>query len=77
MNPNPGKTLGIKDMHPAQLEALVRFIGLAFDLAAQFESDEPIFEVEQAADELIHLLGGNGARVVTDIEVIGGMTPDH
>jgi hypothetical protein len=60
---------GIKDMHPMQIEALVQFIGLAFDLASQFEGDEAIEEVEARADELIRIFGGNGVTVRLEVEL--------
>ena len=36
------KSLGIKDMHPMQIEALINFIGMALDMASQFEGDEAL-----------------------------------
>jgi hypothetical protein len=60
---------GIKDMHPMQIEALVQFIGLAFDLASQFEGNEAIEEVEARADELIRIFGGNGVTVRLEVEL--------
>lgn len=69
MTPDIEKSVGLKDMHPAQIEALVQFVGLAFHLANQFEEDDAIEEVEQQADELIRLLGGNGVQVHLSVEL--------
>lgn len=69
MNEDIGKTVGIKDMHPAQIEALIQFIGLALHLASQFEDDDAIEVVEEQADEMIRLFGGNGVKVNLAVEL--------
>ncbi len=66
------KSLGIKDMHPMQIEALINFIGLALDMASQFEGDEALELVEEEADNLIRLLGGNGVKVQLKVELDQG-----
>ena len=60
------KSVGIKDMHPMQIQSLASFIELAINLAANFEDESVMQEVEYKADEMIRLFGGNG--VVVEIE---------
>lgn len=67
----PFPSLGLKDMHPMQVESLVRFIGLAFDLASQFEGMSAMEQVEQEADTLIQLFGGNSVKIGFEIEIDG------
>jgi len=50
-------------MHPMQIQALVSLIELSLDLASHFEEEDVIREVEEKADNLIRLLGGNGVMV--------------
>jgi hypothetical protein len=63
------KTLGIKDMHPAQVEALMDFIGTTIELAAELDSWDPHKEnavtwaVEEEADQLVRLFGGEGVKI--------------
>lgn len=66
------KSLGIKDMHPMQIEALINFIGMALDMASQFEGDEALEMVEEEADQLVRLFGGNGVRVELKVELDHG-----
>jgi len=56
-------SVGLKDMHPMQIQALVSLIELSLDLASHFEEEDVIREVEEKADNLIRLLGGNGVMV--------------
>ena len=60
------KSLGLKDMHPVQVEALMEFVGMALNLAALTDDQEIVDETESAADELVRLLGGNGVTVVVE-----------
>lgn len=57
------QTLGLKDMHTTQVEALLMFIQGALSLAAMTHDAETIADVEQDADELVRLFGGNGVSV--------------
>jgi|TARA_R110002020_G_scaffold31822_1_gene98699 hypothetical protein len=59
-------TLGIKDMHPMQVHALMDFVGEALNLAALTNDEDVLREVESSADELIRLLGGNGVKVTVE-----------
>ena len=57
------KSLGLKDMHPMQVHALLNFLHTAIDLAATVGKDKILEEVESEADELIKLFGGRGVKV--------------
>jgi len=68
IDPEIGKTLGLKQMHPVQVETLMEFVGVAINLATLTNDKEVIEETEAFADELIRMFGGNGVRVVIDVE---------
>ena len=55
-------TLGLKDMHPMQLRSLLNLVELALEVAAATGEREAVKDVEEAADDLIRLFGGNGVR---------------
>jgi hypothetical protein len=57
------KTLGLKEMHHFQVEALLEFIQDSLNLAAMTNDKEIVAEVAQSADELIRLFGGQGVSV--------------
>ena len=57
------KAMGFKQMHKAQVEALLMFVQDALNLAAMTEDQDIIADVEQTADELVRLFGGNGVSV--------------
>ncbi len=61
------KTLGFKEMHPMQVDALVDLINRALNLACLTGDEEIIQEIEQSSDEVIHLFGGNGVSVKIDV----------
>ncbi len=63
----PINTLGFKEMHPMQVEALVDLINRALNLACMTGDEEIIQEIEQSSDEVIHLFGGNGVSVKIDV----------
>jgi hypothetical protein len=63
MNIEDMKTLGLKQMHTVQVEALLEFIQDALNLAAMTEDKDIVLEVENKADEMIRLFGGNGVSV--------------
>jgi hypothetical protein len=63
MNIENMETLGLKQMHTVQVEALLEFIQDALNLAAMTEDKEIVLEVGRKADEMIHLFGGNGVSV--------------
>jgi hypothetical protein len=62
------KSLGLKDMHPMQVEALMEFVGVTMELAALTDDHEILSETEALADSLVRLLGGNGVRVVIEAD---------
>jgi hypothetical protein len=68
IDPNIGPTLGLKDMHPMQIEALMEFIGITLNLASLTNDMEVVAETEAFADELIKLFGGNGVKVNIEVD---------
>lgn len=62
------KSVGIKDMHPMQIEALMKFMDFTFHLAAHFDEEDVLREAEDKADELIKLFGGVGVKVEVETE---------
>lgn len=69
IDPNIGKTLGLKQMHPMQVEALMEFIGVTLNLASLTNDNDVLEETEAYADELIKLFGGGGVRLNIEIDV--------
>jgi hypothetical protein len=63
MNIKDMKTLGLKEMHNFQVEALLEFVHDALNLAAMTGDKDIVADVEQSADELIRLFGGTGVSV--------------
>ena len=57
------KTLGLRQMHPMQIEALMDFIGWAVDLSVISMDENLIQETEGMADELVRMFGGKGVRI--------------
>ena len=57
------KAMGFKQMHTVQVEALLMFVQDALNLATMTEDQDIIADVEQTADELVRLFGGNGVSV--------------
>ena len=57
------KTLGLKDMHPMQIRALMDFVEMSIEIAAVTGNKDAVRDVEAAADDLIRLFGGNGVKV--------------
>jgi hypothetical protein len=68
IDPNIGPTLGLKDMHPMQIEALMEFIGITLNLASLTNDMEVVAETEAFADELVKLFGGNGVKVNIEVD---------
>ena len=56
------KTLGLRQMHPMQIEALMDFIGWAVDLSVLSMDEGLVQETEGMADELVRMFGGKGVR---------------
>jgi len=59
--------IGLRDMHPMQLEALMALIGVTLELASKTDDDELLAQVESDCDELVKLFGGNGVKVTVEI----------
>ena len=57
------KTLGLRQMHPMQIEALMDFIGWAVDLSVISMDENLVRETEGMADELVRMFGGKGVRI--------------
>jgi len=74
MKPEQVKSVGLRDMHPMQVKALMDLIGMTINLATSTEDMEIIEDVEAYCDELVKLFGGNGVKLT--IEVDPGHTPD-
>jgi hypothetical protein len=62
------KSLGLKEMHPMQIESLMEFIGVTLNLATMTNDDDVIKETEAFADELIKLFGGNGIKLTIEAD---------
>lgn len=62
------KSLGLREMHPMQVESLMEFIGVTLNLATMTNDDDVIKETEAFADELIKLFGGNGIKLTIEAD---------
>jgi len=62
------KSLGLREMHPMQIESLMEFIGVTLNLATMTNDDDVIKETEAFADELIKLFGGNGIKLTIEAD---------
>jgi len=60
------KSLGFKQMHPMQVDALMDFIGTTINLAALTNDGDVLAETEAAADEIVRLFGGNGIKLTIE-----------
>jgi hypothetical protein len=60
-------SLGFREMHPMQVEAIVNFINLSINLAVITGDEDIIQEIENAADDMVHILGGNGVSIKVDV----------
>ena len=62
------KSLGFKDMHPMQVEALMELIGIALNLASMSEDNDILEDTTAYCDELVKLFGGNGVRLSVEVD---------
>jgi hypothetical protein len=62
------KSLGFKDMHPMQVEAVMDLIGIALNLATLAEDNDILEDTTAYCDELVKLFGGNGVRLSVDVD---------
>ena len=60
------KSVGLKDMHHLQVQALMDLIGMTLKIAAQTKNLELLQEVESECDELVKLFGGAGVSVTIE-----------
>ena len=63
------KSLGFKDMHPMQIEALMDLIHMTINLASNTGDTEILEDVEAYCDELVKIFGGNGVKLTVEVEV--------
>tara|TARA_R100000541_G_scaffold337_2_gene2068 strand:- start:445 stop:648 length:204 start_codon:yes stop_codon:yes gene_type:complete len=56
------KSLGLDQMHPMQLAALMRLVNTSLRLASMID-DDILAEVEEDANDLVQLFGGVGVKV--------------
>ena len=68
MIPKDMKTLGLRQMHPMQVEALSELIGATLSLASMTQDPEILEATESMCDELVKLFGGNGVQVTVEID---------
>ena len=59
-------SLGLRQMHPMQVHALMDFVGMSLNLASMTDDDKIIEEAEAAADEMVRLFGGNGIKLMIE-----------
>ncbi len=60
------KSIGLKDMHPMQIGALMELIGTTLKLAANTKDRNLLTSVESDCDELVKLFGGVGVSVTVE-----------
>jgi len=63
------KIVGLKDMHPMQVDALLELVNISMNLATMSEDIEIINDVEAYCDELIKLFGGNGVKLTVEVDL--------
>ena len=57
------KTLGFKDMHPEQVEALMLLIHSFLSLADCYENEDIFEQAKEIAEDAVILFGGHGIEV--------------
>lgn len=57
------KTLGFKDMHPEQINALMLLIHTFLSLADGYEDDDIFEQAKEIAEDAVILFGGHGIEV--------------
>lgn len=62
------QSLGIKDMHPMQVEALMEFISIGINLASMIGDPDILDDVTAYADEMVKLFGGNGVKLTVEVD---------
>ena len=62
-------SLGFKDMHPMQVEALTELVEIALNLASLADDNEIFEDTAAYCDELVKLFGGSGVSMSVDISL--------
>jgi hypothetical protein len=62
------KTVGLRDMHPMQVNHLIEIVSMTLNLAAMTRDADILEEAEAHCDELIKLFGGVGVSTSIDID---------
>jgi hypothetical protein len=57
------KTIGFKDMHPEQVEALMLLIHSFLSLADGYENEDIFEQAKEIAEDAVILFGGHGIEV--------------
>jgi hypothetical protein len=57
------KTIGFKDMHPEQVEALMLLIHSFLSLAEGYENEDIFEQAKEIAEDAVILFGGHGIEV--------------
>jgi hypothetical protein len=57
------KTIGFKDMHPEQVEALMLMIHTFLSLADGYENEDIFEQAKEIAEDAVILFGGHGIEV--------------
>jgi hypothetical protein len=57
------KTIGFKDMHPEQVEALLLMIHTFLSLADGYENEDIFEQAKEIAEDAVILFGGHGIEV--------------
>ena len=65
-----GKSIGLRHMHPMQVEAFMNLIGVTLELAVKVDDKELLANVEFDCDELVRLFGGNGVKVTIEPDTV-------
>jgi hypothetical protein len=63
------ESLGFKDMHPMQVEALTELVEIALNLASLADDNEIFEDTAAYCDELVKLFGGSGVSMSVDIDL--------
>jgi hypothetical protein len=57
------KTIGFKDMHPEQVEALMLLIHSFLSLADGYENEDIFEQAKEIAEDAVIIFGGHGIEV--------------
>lgn len=57
------QTVGFKDMHQEQLDALILMVHAFLSLADGYENEDVFEQAKEIAEDVVLLFGGNGIEV--------------